>query len=368
MEQTTCAASGDSLTRRTVSSSTEAARAEEDLQARDDDAPSREEETRHEQEEEMEDSEDDEEARERLMLAEAKKLSAEVKQNPWRGADGALTFQRLAELYRHLGEYEKLNRTARLACVYCPVGEEFLLSWLEEEKRVARLLSGAAFESSFPSHQLPLPREQHLHIRRLYRLARFVLPSVSLALSHLRFEEAAFFASSGAFSFSRSSSSSVSPSSVVSAEGIRGMFEEALDDFALHALEGPCLWAAYRHFESAILDSLRRRQLEKRDSGKQEGKQDRGQQEGRLETGGGNHEEESEVVRQMHRIQQLFCRQLQLPLAGLGDLLDEYRLVAGNGADAKGREKGETEKKGEGETEKKEERTRWGEERRRQKE
>ncbi|PFH31523.1 hypothetical protein BESB_024890 [Besnoitia besnoiti] len=309
------------------------------------------------EEEDQEQEEEDEEAQERLMLAEAKKLVVELKQNPWRGSDGALSFMRLTELYRHLGEYEKLNRTARRLCAYCPVGEDFLLSWLDEEKRLARLLSSGGDSAPFTS-SLALSREQHSHVARTFRLARFVLPSVSLALAHLRFEEAscvpaaslapAFAAAAlspsarrrvsprdskapGASDEARDEKKSRETAAAVASsrakQKVRELFEEALDDFALHALDGPFLWAAYRHFEGTLLDALRgwREKFEaarRREDVKGGCRRDRGGAEGAEE----ERELDREIAEQMQRIHLLFCRQLRLPLAGLGDLLDEYRL------------------------------------------
>ncbi|GFE53573.1 RNA recognition motif domain-containing protein [Babesia ovis] len=73
---------------------------------------------------------------------------------------------------------------------------------------------------------------------------------------------------------------------------IRGLFERGLKSVGLHALDGPLLWSEYRLFEQELLETCN----------------------------------ENEYGNQIERIRSLFFRQLALPLSGLADLLDEYRV------------------------------------------
>ncbi|GIX60600.1 RNA recognition motif domain-containing protein [Babesia caballi] len=73
---------------------------------------------------------------------------------------------------------------------------------------------------------------------------------------------------------------------------LRGLFERGLKSVGLHALDGPLLWSEYRQFEQELLESC---------AG-------------------------SDYGAQLERVRALFFRQLALPLAGLADVLDEYRV------------------------------------------
>ncbi|ORM40012.1 Squamous cell carcinoma antigen recognized by T-cells 3 [Babesia sp. Xinjiang] len=73
---------------------------------------------------------------------------------------------------------------------------------------------------------------------------------------------------------------------------MRSLFERGLKSVGLHALDGPLLWSEYRQFEQELLESC----------------------------------DESDYGNQLERVRALFFRQLGLPLAGLPDLLDEYRV------------------------------------------
>ncbi|KAK2196274.1 bifunctional Tetratricopeptide-like helical domain superfamily/HAT (Half-A-TPR) repeat/RNA-binding domain superfamily/RNA recognition motif domain [Babesia duncani] len=74
---------------------------------------------------------------------------------------------------------------------------------------------------------------------------------------------------------------------VYTRQDVVDLFERSLVMLGLHALDGPLLWSEYRQFESLNVDSI--------------------------VTG-----------LQLPKIRSLFYRQLQLPLSGLADLLDEY--------------------------------------------
>ncbi|EDO08543.1 hypothetical protein BBOV_III009870 [Babesia bovis T2Bo] len=73
---------------------------------------------------------------------------------------------------------------------------------------------------------------------------------------------------------------------------IRTLFERGLKSVGLHALDGPLLWSEYRTFEQELLDTYKN----------------------------------ADYGNQVERIRSLFFRQLELPLSGLADLLDEYRV------------------------------------------
>lgn len=156
----------------------------------------------------------------------------------------------------------------------------------------------------------------------LLRQALKQQPSVSLYLSYVRHLEAA--------------SGNVLENAGVA--HVRAAWEEAVSEFQLHALEAPRLWMGYRAFEMQIqqLLQLKKKQLEL-------------QVEERLAGGAASQSKENSssasppvppalleavseaaaaVSAQNRRIRRLFFRQLQLPLGGLGDLLDEYRLAA----------------------------------------
>ncbi|GBE58521.1 RNA recognition motif domain-containing protein [Babesia ovata] len=72
----------------------------------------------------------------------------------------------------------------------------------------------------------------------------------------------------------------------------RTLFERGLKAVGLHALDGPLLWSEYRQFEQELLENCN----------------------------------SSDYGTQLERVRSLFFRQLALPLAGLADVLDEYRV------------------------------------------
>ncbi|KAF8819465.1 hypothetical protein IE077_000995 [Cardiosporidium cionae] len=111
-------------------------------------------------------------------------------------------------------------------------------------------------------------------ICHLYELAVQSTPTIDLWLSYIN------------FLISRSPNSSQPKS-------IRKAFERALNTLGLHALDGPNLWTAYRAFETKILEHLSDAFL---------------------------------IQKQVEIIRKLFYRQLKLPLGGLQDLFDEYRV------------------------------------------
>ncbi|KAF8819631.1 hypothetical protein IE077_000746 [Cardiosporidium cionae] len=108
----------------------------------------------------------------------------------------------------------------------------------------------------------------------LYELAAQSSPTIDLWLSYIN------------FLITRSPNSSQPKS-------IRKAFERALNTLGLHALDGPNLWSAYRAFETKILEHLSDVYL---------------------------------IQKQVEIIRKLFYRQLKLPLGGLQDLFDEYRV------------------------------------------
>ncbi|XP_953527.1 uncharacterized protein TA10585 [Theileria annulata] len=108
-------------------------------------------------------------------------------------------------------------------------------------------------------------------IIKLYEYAVKNEPSVYIWLSYLRFI-------------------SENSNTLSDFNHLRALFESSLEVLGLHALDGPQLWSEYRHFEQKLMSKLPR----------------------------------DEHGSQIERIRTLFYRQLELPLAGLPDLLDEY--------------------------------------------
>ncbi|EAN32260.1 Squamous cell carcinoma antigen recognized by T-cells 3 [Theileria parva strain Muguga] len=106
---------------------------------------------------------------------------------------------------------------------------------------------------------------------KLYELAVKNEPSVYIWLSYLRFV-------------------SGNSHTLSDFNHLRALFESSLEVLGLHALDGPQLWSEYRHFEQELISKLPRDQY----------------------------------GAQIDKVRSLFCRQLELPLAGLPDLLDEY--------------------------------------------
>ncbi|KAK1445191.1 pre-mRNA processing protein prp39-related domain containing protein [Babesia gibsoni] len=98
-------------------------------------------------------------------------------------------------------------------------------------------------------------------------------PSVEIWIAYVRFEVKRNFAA-------------------VNTARVRSLFERGLRSLGLHALDGPLLWSEYRQFEQDLVDKC----------------------------------PPSERGSQIERVRALFFRQLALPLAGLADLLDEYRV------------------------------------------
>ncbi|KAK1933190.1 hypothetical protein X943_002585 [Babesia divergens] len=98
-------------------------------------------------------------------------------------------------------------------------------------------------------------------------------PSTEIWISYVRFEQRR-------------------TSSCVNVPRLRSLFERGLKSIGLHALDGPLLWSEYRQFEQELLETCTT----------------------------------SEYGDQLERIRSLFFRQLALPLAGLADVLDEYRV------------------------------------------
>ena len=159
---------------------------------------------------------------------------------------------------------------------HCPIDEELLLQWVDAERRLSSSSSSNSNSNSNSSSG-----SNNDEARALLELGLRLQPSVSLWLHYIRHLEGA--------------------GTIEKETEIRQAFETALRGFALHALEAPCLWTAYRHFEAQILRHWQQ---------------------------GSSKQQQLQQQQQIHRIRTLFYRQLQLPLGGLGDLLDEYRQAA----------------------------------------
>ncbi|CDJ43706.1 Chromosome III, complete sequence, related, partial [Eimeria tenella] len=233
------------------------------------------------------------------LQQQAEQLLQQIKRDPWKAAyyEAAL---RIREVQRAYAEH-------------CPIDEELLLQWFDAERRQSSSSSNNSSNSSLCSiprsstgsstPTTPSAGSQPGHssssssssssvdeAKALLELGLRLQPSVSLWLQYIRHLEGAAAAAAAADREWQ----------------VRFAFENALCTFQLHALEGPCLWGAYRHFEAQL---LRHWQSSSSSSSRQQQQQ-----------------QQQQVQLQIARIRTLFYRQLQLPLGGLGDLLDEYRV------------------------------------------
>ncbi|AFZ81742.1 RNA recognition motif domain-containing protein [Theileria equi strain WA] len=109
------------------------------------------------------------------------------------------------------------------------------------------------------------------NIVNLYKTALDNEPSVEIWLSYLRYEREKCRKSADY-------------------ANLRSLFESSLEAYGLHTLDGPQIWSYYRRFEQELLPKV----------------------------------QNEAYCSQLDRIRSLFYRQLELPLAGLSDLLDEY--------------------------------------------
>jgi squamous cell carcinoma antigen recognized by T-cells 3 len=184
---------------------------------------------------------------------------------------------------------------------YYVATEEFWLSWIFEVKEKLGNVTK-------PCDEVPL----EFRIKQLYHASLTLCPTADLWVSYLKFLKHR----------SLSSTNLGIRSQIIHASYIRRMCECAVRDFGLHGTEGPKIWSVYRHFEQLILQKI----LELANCGESPNTQDRKD----VQTVAPNSLAERDPLKmakqQTERVRSLFCRQMQLPLSGLQDLWDEYRL------------------------------------------
>ncbi|CCF75204.1 Squamous cell carcinoma antigen recognized by T-cells 3 [Babesia microti strain RI] len=176
-------------------------------------------------------------------------------------------YEKAIRASRLSGELESLREFRNMCAEYCAVDENFWLEYIEDERRYL----GSTGKLN----------EEVRKLTNLFEIAVVNCPSTELWNSYSKFLFEVF---------------AMDEQDLVTLGDIRNVYERSLDALGLHALDGPSLWASYRQFESTLLSS----QLASNNT--------------------------AAASEQVKRVRQLFLRQLELPLGGLPDLLDEYRV------------------------------------------
>eukprot|EP00923_Selenidium_pygospionis_P038632 GHVN01067272.1.p1 GENE.GHVN01067272.1~~GHVN01067272.1.p1 ORF type:complete len:1435 (-),score=228.76 GHVN01067272.1:3-4307(-) len=202
-----------------------------------------------------------------------------------------------------VGNVEEARRLRSSVSLLCAVTDEFWLSWIEDERQIAeetvvvaeakaeaaeaKPQQGAEIEKSHSDGLVHLVEEKEEEIVQLYERAVKSAPSVNIWLEYLKFLRRIH----------------------APPHRVRQAHERAVESVGLHPNEGSKIWASWRALEINLL----RQENERHENSTEE-----------CEISGGKRER---LIRELLlRVWNLFREQLRQPLAGLPDVMDEYRV------------------------------------------